>query len=98
MTYPIRGERQAHALQLTPRLAEAEVVLFRLRDYEVELDLFPEQQVGEREGMQCRLIHLSYEQTDELHEHLKRQLGAVFVGCVVGYDLLTWYLELKPRY
>lgn len=51
-TYPVRGERQPHALQLASCLAEAEVVLFGLGDYEVELDLFPQQQMGECEGVQ----------------------------------------------
>lgn len=50
--YPVRSERQSHALQLASWLAEAEVVLFRLWDYEVELDLFPQQEMGECEGMQ----------------------------------------------
>lgn len=50
--YPVRSERQSHAFQLASWLAEAEVVLFRLGDYEVELDLIPQQEMGECEGMQ----------------------------------------------
>ncbi|TNN72348.1 hypothetical protein EYF80_017387 [Liparis tanakae] len=45
-THPIRAERQPHALQLATWLAEAEVVLLRLWDDEVELDLFPKQQIS----------------------------------------------------
>lgn len=43
LTHPVRSERQPHALQLASGLAEAEVLLFRLWDDEVELDLFPKQ-------------------------------------------------------
>lgn len=59
-TYPVRCERQPHALQLASWLAEAEVVLFRLWYDEVQLDVFPKQQVGECEGMQGWLVHLNW--------------------------------------
>lgn len=58
VSYPLRGERQPHALQLTRRVVEGERMLFGLGDDEVELDLFSQQQVREREGVQRWLAHL----------------------------------------
>lgn len=51
-TYPLRGEWQPHAFQLTRRVVEGERMLFGLGDDKVELDLFSQQQVREREGVQ----------------------------------------------
>lgn len=56
--YLVGDERQPHALQLAPRLAEDEVVLLGLGDDEVQPDLRPQRGVGEGEGVQRGLIEL----------------------------------------
>lgn len=86
-THPIRGERQPHALQLASWLVEAEVVLLRLWDDEVELDLFPKQQMGECEGMKCWLVQLDYKIREESHHqlaHLCQRSHCVCFCCSPG--------------
>lgn len=94
-THPVRRQRQPQALQLASWLAEAEVVLFRFGDDEVELNIFSEQQVSEGEGVQRWLVRLNDNERKALFvcsaDHFSCCLCADLVSGVEAQVLMTLF-------